>query len=161
VASNFERFLYFLSDNNSEMLREWMKEFETTGKLVLSQNYLNKARQYIISTEVSDKETVETIAQFHTLGYTLCPHTAVGVKGALQLRSQLNSKQPCFALATAHHSKFGEAVKSALGKDLPLPKELEKLFSLPTKVEVIDNDKTMIKSFINNKTKFKTNKSKL
>lgn len=148
VASNFERFLYFLADNNSELLRTWMKSFELTGKLILTSEYLNKARQYIVSTEVSDQETLETITQFHKLGYTLCPHSAVGVKGALKIQSEINNSDTCFCLATAHNAKFGETVKQALGKDLPIPAELQKLYTLPTRMEIIEADREIIKKYI-------------
>jgi threonine synthase len=148
IASNFERFLYFLSDNNSELLRTWMKSFESNGKLVLASEYLNKARQYIVSAEVSDQETLDTISQFYKFGYTLCPHTAVGVKGALKIQSEINNNDKCFCLATAHNAKFRDAVKLALGKDIPIPTELNKLFSLPTKMEIIEADRETIKQYI-------------
>jgi threonine synthase len=63
---------------------------------------------------VNQQETLTTIASFFkNTGYLLDPHTAVGVKAALD---RVSDKTPVICLATAHPAKFGDAVITATGR---------------------------------------------
>jgi len=150
VASNFERYLYFLADENHALLREWMHTFEKEGKLTLSTSYLTKANKHILSCEVNENDTIQTISQLHKLSnYTVCPHTAVGISGGKQITKEKNLPEPLICLATAHPAKFVDAVTLGIGKNnLIIPEELSRLFSMPTKVEVIDRQTQIIKEYI-------------
>lgn len=52
-------------------------------------------------------------------GYLACPHTAIGIQAAQQVK-----RGPVVTLATAHPAKFGEAVQRATGVDPAIPATL-------------------------------------
>lgn len=152
VASNFERFLLYLSGDNHQLVREWMATFDSTGKLTLSQELLDKANKEIISFDVSEDLTLETVKNTYFVDkYAICPHTAVGIAALHKFQKSGNPALvalPTVCLATAHHAKFAAAVKLALGHELPLPEELTALSSLPTKVDFMDSSVEQVKEFI-------------
>jgi threonine synthase len=51
-------------------------------------------------------------------------------------------------LATAHPSKFGDAVKKAIGKDVELPPALAGLSKLESRCEVMDADAGLIRYYV-------------
>ena len=84
-------------------------------------------------------------ANFHRQhGYLLDPHTAVGVKAALELR---DPNRPVVCLATAHPAKFGAAVTRAIGREPALPPALADLESRESRCAVLDADIAMDQGF--------------
>lgn len=63
VASNFERYLYYLSGENSKQVCDWMNEFKTTGKLTVSGATLAQAQADFHSSAVL-QEGIEVIYNF-------------------------------------------------------------------------------------------------
>ncbi|MCH8882872.1 MAG: hypothetical protein IIA41_05150 [SAR324 cluster bacterium] len=51
-------------------------------------------------------------------------------------------------MATAHPAKFGEAIRTAIGEEPPLPAALVGLDRLPARVKVLPADRERIKGFI-------------
>ena len=145
VSSNFERYLYYLLDEDGDKVRAAMEQFESTGKLDLSA-HLDRVRQDFVSASIDERDTSATITDFYALnGYLLDPHTAVGVRAA-----QMNEDpdRPTICLATAHPAKFGDAVEQAIGKEPELPKPLADLAGKETRCTMLDADSEIIKSFI-------------
>jgi threonine synthase len=104
-----------------------------------------------LTCSVDEKQTLETIASFNTeTGYILDPHTAVGVRGALECVKG-NSNVIC--LATAHPAKFGDAVQKGTGFPPPLPHQLAALEGLETRCEVMDADREKVKQFLQEKAR--------
>lgn len=146
VASNFERYLYYLFDENPARVREAFALFARTGRMEFSTAEMARVQDIFISRSVNEAETLETIAQFHReTGYLLDPHTAVGVKAA---RECVHGGATPVCLATAHPAKFGEAVQKATGIAPPFPAALAGIDRLPTRCEVLDAELDSIKSFI-------------
>jgi threonine synthase len=56
-------------------------------------------------------------------GYLACPHTAIGLAAARELRGQIAG--PIVALATAHPAKFGASVEAATGIAPEIPTSLQ------------------------------------
>ena len=129
VPYNFERLLYYLSEEQSPQVREWMLQFKETGSLDLS-NLLSKAKEYLLSESINDKETTLIIKQYFTENnYLLDPHSAVGVAAALKLKNVLNNL-PLICLATAHACKFADAMKEAVGFEPVPPHTIEDMSNL-------------------------------
>jgi len=141
ISSNFERYLFYLFDEDSKRLRAAMDLFNTTGLLEVDARLLSRARQDFLSGMCSEAQTIETIASyFKRTGYTLDPHTACGVAAADQLRGamkQEGDKHTTVVLATAHPAKFGAAVSKATGAQPALPPGLEALKGKDTKFQVV------------------------
>ncbi len=145
IASNFERYLYYLRDEDGAVVKRDMEGFATTGRLDLSA-CKERVAQDFRSCSVSEEETIQTIGNFHREhGYLLDPHTAVGVKAALELRDPL---RPVVCLATAHPAKFGAAVVRAIGSEPPLPPALAGLASKESRCTLLDADTDMVRDFI-------------
>ena len=145
IASNFERYLYYLRDGDGAQIRRDMEGFAATGVLDLSA-CKERVAQDFRSRSVSEAETIATIGDFHRQhGYLLDPHTAVGVKAALELR---DPQRPVVCLATAHPAKFGAAVAQAIGNEPPLPPALADLTAKESRCVVLDAKTAIIRDFI-------------
>lgn len=146
VSSNFERYLFHLSGDDSSVLARWMKDFESSKKLTLKGDLLKKAQSDFLSGRADTKMTLDTIKEYNEkYSYVLCPHSAVGVSVIQQLK-EVNVGTVC--LATAHEAKFPAAVSRAI-KPLPTPpKELSVLVSLPTRRSECPNDLKTVQAFM-------------
>ena len=150
LASNLERYLFYLFDENPEKVRNAFAELQRTGRIAFSAEEVKRVQSEFLSCTVNEEQTLETIASFNRgTGYILDPHTAVGVRGALECARQDLARVVC--LATAHPAKFGEAVEKAIGSPPPLPPQLAALEGLETRCEVMDADREKVKRFLQEK----------
>ena len=71
------------------------------------------------SASVPDEEILTTIADVYKEGngYTLDPHSAIGVAAARKARKPNATDVPMIVLACAHWAKFPDANKAALGAE--------------------------------------------
>jgi threonine synthase len=146
VASNFERYLYFLYDEDAERTSEAMASFARTGSLRFSEAEREKIRATFLAETVNREKTLTTIRDFfQRTGYVLDPHTAVGVGAAL---AHLDPSVPMVCLATAHPAKFGDAVQEAIGRPPDMPESLRGLEERESRCQVLDADGARIKAFI-------------
>ncbi|NJD91089.1 MAG: threonine synthase [Geobacter sp.] len=146
VASNFERYLYHLYNEDSSKLNAALSAFAATGRIDFSDQEMHQVHSDFCSASVDQKMTLETIAAFkQETGYLLDPHTAVGVRAA-QDSSLPESTYIC--LATAHPAKFGDAVKAATGNDPEMPSQLAGLDQLPSKVKIMESDYDALRSYV-------------
>lgn len=146
VASNFERYLYFLYGEDAARTRTAMAEFGQTGRLEFEPALRERIASEFKTRSVSRQETEETIRGFYQqTGYLLDPHTAVGVHAA---RVHREEKVPMVCLATAHPAKFGEAVTRAIGRPPELPPALADLGQKESRCEVLPAEVEAVKGFI-------------
>ncbi|MDT8441483.1 MAG: threonine synthase, partial [Desulfuromonadales bacterium] len=146
LASNFERYLYYLYQQDSGRVCTAMETFSRTGRLEFSAAERQQIAADFLSVSADDAATIGTIRDFHaTTGYVLDPHTAVGVHAA---RTVAPGDAPVVCLATAHPAKFPEAVNRAIGEDPQRPPCLDGLEDRQQRCEVIDADLDQIKAFL-------------
>ncbi len=146
LASNFERYLFYLYDEDPARVRGAFTQLAETGRIRFSPAELSRVRDDFLSCSVNQAETLETIAQFREkTGYLLDPHTAVGVCAAQQLVAA-DATPVC--LATAHPAKFSEAVERATGIVPPYPPSLAGIDRLPSRCAILEADLETIKAFI-------------
>jgi threonine synthase len=146
VASNFERYLYYLFDEDPERVRTTFARFAETGRMVFSDSERETVAADFLSQSVNRRETLDTIAAFYReSGYLLDPHTAVGVKAALD---HLEVGCQIICLATAHPAKFDEAVITATGARPDRPRSLAGIDRLPARCDVLEADLGEVKRFI-------------
>ncbi len=149
IASNFERYLYYLENEQGELVKKDMEEFARTGQIDLSR-FKEKVGQDFTSRSVSEEETIAMIKAFYAEHeYLLDPHTAVGVKAALECK---DVHRPVICLSTAHPAKFGDAVEQAIGEQPQLPAALSELFDKETRCEIIDAEESLVRRFIQEKS---------
>lgn len=127
IASNFERYLYYLHDEDPAPVRALLGTMQRTGRLAVGPERLARVQAELAAQAVSDEETLAQIREtFETSGYILCPHTAVGVRAA-------RHDPDLVCLATAHPAKFVEAVREAIGREVPPPPSLRGLMEKETR----------------------------
>ncbi len=144
VASNFERFLYYRLDGNSEKLRAFMQEFAEHGAARIDQDG-KPIDDNIIATSIDEATTVQTITDvYEQHQYLLDPHTAVGVAAA----KHFGLTTPLVCLATAHPAKFPETVDKAVGAPLAHHHRLDALRDLPKRSTEIAADIGEIQAFL-------------
>jgi threonine synthase len=145
AASNFERYLYYLLDENPVRTKDAMTLFAETGKLDLASS-CDQIRRDFVATVASEQEVLDTIQRFYKEhGYILDPHTAVGVHAALIHQQE---GIPVICLSTAHPAKFGETVTKAIGIAPEMPPAIAALAGKKSRCELMDPDRNLIQDFI-------------
>ncbi|MGI9537635.1 MAG: threonine synthase [Desulfocapsaceae bacterium] len=122
IPYNFWRFLYFRCGADTTVVNKAVTEFERYGRVQFDDTTQSKLRQGVVSTSVSDEQTLDTIATtFDRTGYLLDPHGAVAVAGTEKCRSSFAEHSRFVSVATAHPAKFPEVIKKALPRGRQLP----------------------------------------
>jgi len=136
VASNFERFLYYSLNGNSDLLRSIMKEFKTTGRYIFEDFNADT----FSSSRTVDKEIQSIIhSVYDKYGYVVDPHTACGFTDL--------KAEPSLILSTAHPAKFPDTIERAIGLEVLHP-SLEHFKSIPIVKYSVDPTPEAIKNFM-------------
>ena len=108
-----ERIWYLVSDRDTELVSDLMKQFEKSNSVSLPSTLLDQIRQTITqSCVVPDQDIRESLKKvWDEDAYLLCPHTATGVY--LHNHHSSASPQKSVVLATASVMKFEKAVLEA------------------------------------------------
>jgi threonine synthase len=176
VSSNFERYLYYLADENGDTLAEWMRVFESTGELVVPPAALSRAVGDFLSFSADRRLILQTMRELYVAErYLVCPHTATAVAAVQRLQAvhDVYGTPPTqyVCLATAHPAKFEAATQQALqgdseprdrehsghhaaAIDIPHPPmELAHLRSLPTHCKThVPNDLLAVQAYMREKS---------
>jgi threonine synthase len=146
VASNFERYLFYLYGQDPLRVRSAFAEFARTGRLAVTAEERRQVAAEFRSLSVDDPAIIDEIRTFHAAtGYVLDPHTAVGVRAGRTLASD---DVPMICLATAHPAKFPDAVHQAIGRNPDRPASLDGLEERPRRCETIEAETAAIKEFV-------------
>jgi threonine synthase len=138
VPSNLERYLYELSGRDPDRVRQWQETLAREGRLELSDEHRQQAREDFASDWIDDDGVEETIkAVYKENGLLIDPHTAVGWEVGRRLRLP---GETLVTIATAHPAKFGDVVSATVGFDAPLPHELADLMGKEERIVQIAND---------------------
>ena len=144
VASNFERLLFYILDNNDKKLSELMRSLKDKGSFQLEDTMVKKIKEDFCAEKISDQETLKIIREFdQEHNFIIDPHTATGIGAAKKIQNSSKT----IVLATAHPYKFLETVKEATGKSISSPTQLKSLKN-KEKFDVIENNISKIKSYI-------------
>ncbi|KOR31264.1 threonine synthase [Achromatium sp. WMS2] len=142
LASNFERYLYYLTGANPSQVKAHMNSLSSTGQLQVTAEQLAVANSDFAAVAVSD---VETLAQmrftYDKYRYILDPHTAIGVKAAQDVTDVI-------CIATAHPAKFMESVQRAIGKKPPVPSSLQGILDREMRCTISEANSLAVKQYI-------------
>ena len=148
VSSNFERLLFDLYGRDGNKLSQLMNEFKS-GAVKLEDRVIAQAKTLFSAHAVDDEQTCKTIARvFRDTGELIDPHTATGVD-ALQVTPSETIK---IVLATAHPSKFAEAVEKAGFDEVPLPADMTGLLGREERDTIVENDLNDVQAFVRSVT---------
>lgn len=150
VASNFERLIYDLNDKDANLTSEIMKTIKKDKSYIINEIGLKKINSDFLSTSSSEDEVLKTISDVYKKNkLILDPHTAIGFAAFDKVSLEGNN----IVLATAHPSKFPDAINKALDMNAELPKELQYVLSEKENYDIIENNLTSIKNHITERIK--------
>lgn len=146
-ASNLERFIYLVLDQDQTQLAEAWQQLDTTGTLDLSEQQPRFQQEFgMVSGTSTHEDRVATIrAVYEKSQVVIDPHTADGVTVA---RGYQKPNQPMLVLETAKPEKFGDIVNEALGFEPELLPEFAKLLELEQHTVDMDVDATALRDYI-------------
>lgn len=149
IASNFERYIFYLYERDDSKVRESMEELAKTGKISFPHWAIEKARKDFIPGKAVESEIRETIKKiYEEHGYIIDPHTAAGVKALLEYMSKNDKSDIAFvSVATAHPAKFPEVIEETIGK-FEVPEEIKCLRKKDTRKFILPNNTEAVKEFI-------------
>lgn len=145
-AYNLERMLYFISNENPDVVRPHMQAVERQYSYIpgaegahLDQIILRRIHEVFSSYSVSDAETLATIAEIADAhNVVLCPHSATALFAALHPFKALSQATTTVCVLTAHPAKFEETVRRAIGRDPEFPPAVTALRSMPQKFKCLN-----------------------
>ena len=147
ISSNFERLLFDLHDRDGAALAATMKEFETSGRIQLTDYMRSTASRLFLAQRVDETEMMQALAYAHSeCGQLIDPHTGVGLAAARMRADELPG--PIVTLATAHPAKFPEAVERATGVRPSLPRRVGHLFDREERFQRLPADAATLKAHI-------------
>ena len=146
VASNFERLLYNLYDNDSSLLAKSMRSFPEKS-IDIPDSKIDAVSNFFKSHCSNDQEIIKQIINTHQkIGYLIDPHTATGVRASNEISP---SNEPVITMGTAHPAKFSEAIEQAIPDyHSSLPKKVEKTFQQEEQFNILEENYEEIKSFV-------------
>ncbi len=148
VASNFERLLYDILNEDSNKVLETMKSFELHNKLFIKTGTNKRILENFISYSINQGRTLEVIRNvYEKYNLILDPHTSVGYAAALDYLN-CNKDHTVVTLATAHPAKFSNAVYKAIGKKPSLPSKYKNIFELEERYQILDNNYKLVKDYV-------------
>ena len=145
VSSNFERLVHFIS-KDSEYTRELFEKLEKKDNFEISKKYLNLILKDFEGGCLTDRETEETLKNFHTeFQLIIDPHTAVGYAVG---KKMLKDSDKRVYLSTAHYAKFFDTVSKSINENISFPKPLSKILEKKEKFTVIENSLDELNSIV-------------
>jgi threonine synthase len=141
LASNFERYLYYLLDENSSVVSALMDQFKSEGKIVVNEEKLRQVKEDFAGYGVVGEECLQTIRKYNVeSGYLLDPHTACGVAA---YEASNDPSEVCVTLSTAHPAKFNESI-ALCDIQQTYPEQISQLFDKPQYKEVVEAENDAI-----------------
>ena len=142
VASNFERLLFNLLNNDTNEVSKLMNKLSKKGNFNLDKKITSLILKDFDSGAVTDNETIATIDHFFKQReIILCPHSAIGVRVA---QAFVDEGETVVSLGTAHPAKFKETVESALARSIPIPLALKEVIKKQESVKVIPPNQDIV-----------------
>lgn len=146
VASNFERYLYYLYGGSCEKVAEAMENLKLEKEIEIRGQYLGQIQRDFIASDASDADIEAMIRLIHDKSdYVIDPHTACAVSAAYKMEI---ASPDTVCLATAHPAKFPEVIEDALGFRPEEPEAIKRLEGIPERSYKMYADPDEVKSFI-------------
>lgn len=150
-ASNFERYLYLLSDGDASLIKALWQQLDTDGAFDAKKHKALWAKVQASgfgSFRSDHAQRLHWIRHYYQqFNRLIDPHTADGTAAAFDY-AQTVQNRPIITLETALPAKFNATIVEALGFDAPRPKRFDGIEALPKKLTVMDNDTNQLKAFI-------------
>ncbi|MDQ0918379.1 threonine synthase [Paenibacillus sp. V4I5] len=143
VASNFERYLFYLYGEDAQAVSAIMDQFKAEGRVVIPADKLQAVQADFAAYGVQNEECLDTISEYYEkYAYLLDPHTACGVAAADKLAVD---GEVTVALSTAHPAKFDESIRLR-SIEQTYPQQIQALFDKPQFQTVVGGTNDEIKA---------------
>ncbi len=137
VASNFERFIYFMENADAQKVSAIMKAFKDTGKWVFE----NFTPENLSASRADDAKIENLILDvYKKYSKVIDPHTACAFE-------DLSFKGSKVLLSTAHPAKFPDLIKKVIGLEVKAA-GLELLKPKKIVKTLLDADKEQVREFV-------------
>ena len=147
VSSNFERLLFDLAGRDGAALAGMMTEFETSKALTIPRDMLAGAQGLFASASIDGDTMGSAMRWAHECATVVVdPHTAVGLAAARG--AGIDPAIPVVTLATAHPSKFPDAVERATGLRPALPQRLAGLFDRQERYDTLPATLAAVRGYV-------------
>lgn len=141
VASNFERYLYYLLDQDAAKIKDLMDDFKVNGKITIEGELLKQVQRDFAALGVSNDQCLATIDKYNKQnGYLLDPHTACGIAAYEEFNGE---GEVGITFATAHPAKFNESI-SLLEIEQQFPPQIAGLFNQEQHQVVIEHSEAEV-----------------
>lgn len=128
---NFERILYLLSNNNHNLVNDFISQLNENSESNLSDSIFYLLKKEFISFSASQNDVVQQISSiFEKWNVIVDPHSSV----ALQALHHIDNDIPVICVSTAHPAKFVETIETATKLPYELPEELQNMLTKPLRV---------------------------
>tara|TARA_A100001011_G_scaffold121764_1_gene128499 strand:+ start:61 stop:912 length:852 start_codon:yes stop_codon:yes gene_type:complete len=145
VASNFERLLFYILDENDSSVSSLMNELSSKGIFKLKKTEIEKIKKDFEGIKITDEETENIIHKvYKDHQFIIDPHTATGFGAA----NKIKNLGDIVVLGTAHPYKFNDTIKKAIGKNLEAPKYLKLNEDKKETFDIIKNSNLEVKKYI-------------
>ena len=146
VASNFERLLFHLYKNNSQLLKDNMSNFPQ-NEISMPEESWDEIHNFFSSYASADAEILEEIkGTYNKHNYILDPHTATGI---IATRKLATSDQSVITMATAHPAKFMDAIKQVLSEEVvSIPRQLDSITGKKEDFVVLPDNLDKVREYI-------------
>ena len=131
ISSNLERLLYHETGGDTERVKSFMQELNSTGKYKINSSFKNKLDKIFYADYATEDETLKIIRNiFDTFKYLVDTHTAVALSVVGKYRKNTGDMLPVIVASTASPFKFTSAVLKALGQSVEKIDDLTQLDKL-------------------------------
>jgi threonine synthase len=147
-ASNFERFIFDLTDRDAEQVRKLWLAVDQGGLFDMAGTAAWEKIQHsgFVSGSSSHAERIATIRKiYQQFGILVDTHTADGLSTGMQYREP---GVPLICMETALPAKFAESIVEAVGHEPERPEGYENIENLPQRYTVMNADPDVIKIFL-------------
>ena len=150
IASNFERLIYDLNNQNDLETKSVMEEIKTKNKYIISKEKLEIIKKDFLSASMKETEVLSIIKRiYEKYKIILDPHSAIGFGALNKVKLEGNN----IVLATAHPCKFPDAINKSINVKSNLPEELKYIMGEKENYDIISNNLDKIKKYIKDKIK--------
>ena len=145
IASNFERLIYDLNGKDDLKTINAMKDIKDKKKYILDKEKLDQLKINFASSRMSENEILDTIKLvYEKFDLVLDPHSAIGYGAFDKVKIDGNN----IVLATAHPSKFPEAIMKSINLKSDLPQKLRFVMDEKENYDIIENNIDKVKLHI-------------
>ncbi len=149
VSSNFERLLYYFTNDTNEVNR-FFNDLDNRDFFKVKKELLAIMLNTFDAGKLSDEDTLLAIRSiFKNHNIIVDPHTAVGYSVGKRI---LKDSEKRIYLSTAHHGKFLDTVRKAIKSNINYPEKLSKIMKKKEKFEMIGNSLVELEKLVDSKT---------